>query len=376
MIAQILITVTIVVGDVAALLLVLILIERQRQARVQVAYDRRRQELLPVFIQYIVGDLELARVKSAIGLSYDEAQDILVGFLREISGDGRQRLLEAAAELGLLSKILRDLKHWDWTRRDIAAMRLGVYGLPQTVPDLAALLRDPRIEVRYTAARSLGLIGSPEAVDALVSILGYPEIVDTPRILEIVQIMGGQATEPLRRMLSVSANGHVSEIELLAIDLVGDLHDHSMIGTLHRMLRSSDTERVLRALKAIARIGAPSNPDDLLSLARDRTWEVRAQVARTIGLLQVEEGMLFLEQGLSDQAYWVRRNCAESLLAFGHRGKQVLETAVNSTDLFARDIATYYLDFGYGTDGQAAGDDTQQEVAVATTPQHQEMAAE
>jgi len=342
--AQFLIWAIFVVGYGAALLFLVILLQRVRTFNEEQQFAQRREQLLPVFTRYINGDASVAELHGAVGRSLRLAEEIILHFLRDIRGTGRVLLIEAASDLGLLKQTLRDLHSWDWTRRDLAAMRLGVYGIPGTVRDLMELLRDPRIEVRYTAARSLGIIGSPEAVDALVTILGYPDILDTPRVLEIVQIMGAQATEPLRRMLATSTNGSTSDVQLLAIDLVGDLRDYSMVPTLHQMLRSTDTEKVLRALKALGRINAPLHVGELMSLARDRVWQVRAQAARAIGQLGLEEGVLLLKDGLSDQAFWVRRNSAEALLSFGRKGHELLHDAMRSSDMFARDMATYQLE--------------------------------
>lgn len=344
MFAQFLIWAIFIVGYGAALLFCVILLQRVRTFNEEQQFAQRREQLLPVFTRYINGDASVAELHGAVGRSLRLAEEIILHFLRDIRGTGRLRLIEAAADLGLLKQTLRDLHSWDWTRRDLAALHLGVYGIPGTVRDLLGLLRDPRIEVRYTAARSLGIIGSPEAVDALVTILGYPDILDTPRVLEIVQIMGAQATEPLRRMLATSTNGSTSDVQLLAIDLVGDLRDYSMVPTLHQMLRSTDTEKVLRALKALGRINAPLQVGELMSLARDRVWQVRAQAARAIGQLGLEEGVLLLKDGLSDQAFWVRRNSAEALLSFGRKGHEMLSEAVRSSDMFARDMATYQLE--------------------------------
>jgi hypothetical protein len=342
--AHFLIWAILVVGCGAALLFCFILLQRGRTFRIEQQHAQRREQLLPVFTRYINGDASVAELHGAVGRSLRLAEEIILHFLRDLRGTSRTRLIEAASDLGLLKQTLRDLHSWDWTRRDLAAMRLGVYGIPGTVRDLLELLRDPRIEVRYTAARSLGIIGSAEAVEALVTILGYPDILDTPRVLEIVQIMGPQATEPLRRMLATSTNGSTSDVQLLAIDLVGDLRDYSMVPTLHQMLRSTDTEKVLRALKALGRINAPLQVGELMSLARDRVWQVRAQAARAIGQLGLEEGVLLLKDGLSDQAFWVRRNSAEALLSFGRKGHEMLSDAVRSSDMFARDMATYHLE--------------------------------
>ncbi len=285
----------------------------------------------------------MQQLRQTIGNSIVVAEDLMLYFLNELAGGAaRVRLLQAADELGLLQKTLRNLHHMDWTKRDIAAMHLGIYGLQDTVADLVSLLRDRRLEVRYTAARSLGLIGSPEAVKALISILDYPELLDTPRVLEIVHSMGAQASEPLKRLLE--HNGHRPEVKLLAIDLIGDLRMYSMVGELHETLRSLNTEEALRAVRALGKFSAPQSTADIVRLVSDRSWQVRAQAVKAIGMLQIDEGLPELVEALRDESYWVRYNAAQALVALGDNGIKALAGARWVKDKFTRDVAQYQIE--------------------------------
>jgi HEAT repeat protein len=319
------------VAAIAALLLLGILLQRWRNNARRRWWMKRRDEILPAINGLIQNELTLTDVVNAVGNAYGVAETIILGFLGKLTGEDRKRLLEAAVALGLVKRSLSEIKSRDWTRRDIAAM----------IGELTAVLTDPRTEVRYTAARSLGLIGSPEAADALLSILDRPELVDTPRVLEIVLTMKRHATLPLSRILS--GEHHPLKSKLLAIDLVGDLRDHTMVNTLHEILHSTDKEKVVRALKALGRIGAPSSVDEILTRASHPAWEVRAQAMKAIGQLQISEGLTILVRGLSDKAYWVRRNAAEALVAFGEEGYAVLRSADELEDGFAQDISRYQL---------------------------------
>lgn len=330
------------VGGIAALMFVVIVVQRLRRGYVEARTRRRRNDLLPVFSSFINGDASVRELRQMIGPSLDVAEEIIHGFLHELTGEGRARLLEAAEELGLVDRALRGLRSRNWMRRDLAAMQLGIYALSRTVPALVKRLADRRREVRYTAARSLGMIGSSEAVDALVDILDHPELIDTPRVLEIVQSMAGQVNEPLKAMLT--SEEHPLEAKLLAIDLAGDLREHSLVGQLLEVLRSSNKEKVVRSIRALGKLSAPQSIEQVLVLARDRAWEVRAQALKVIGVLEIEEGIPLLLQGLSDSSYWVRHNAAESLVKLGERGCEALMEAQSSPDGFARDIAKYQLE--------------------------------
>jgi HEAT repeat protein len=340
---QIIIWIAMGVAEVAALLFLFILLSRVHEATYDRWYAKRRDVLLAPVCRYICGDGTLQQLCQEIGKSIPVAEDLILYFLNELSaGEARLRLLQAADELGLLQKTLRNLHSLDWTKRDISAMHLGIYGLQETVPDLVGLLRDRRLEVRYTAARSLGLIGSPEAVKALISILDYPELLDTPRVLEIVHSMGAQASEPLKRLLEHS--GHRPEIKLLAIDLIGDLRMYSMVSELHETLHSLNTEEALRAVRALGKFSAPQSTSDIVHLVNDRSWQVRAQAVKAIGMLQIDAGLPALLEALRDESYWVRFNAAQAMVTLGDEGIKALAGARWVKDKFTRDVAQYQIE--------------------------------
>jgi len=333
---------TLGIGSLALLMFIDIFVQRLRYQGHQRRYQERYARLLPQFYEYICGDMDLPTLTAAVGRSTLVAQDIILHFLHDLTGDGRERLIIAADEMGLLHRTLRDLDSPDWTERDLAVMRLGRYALEETVPDLVKKLRDSYIQVRYTAARSLGLIGTPEAEDALIDILDRPDLIDAPRILEIVQTMPNHGLRPLRRMLS--SENHPLEAKLLAIDLVGDLRVYALIEELLTILNSSSKEKVLRAIKALGKIASPKSINALLTMVNNRPWEIRAQAIKALGLLQVDESVPILRLALSDESYWVRKNAAEALVNFGKTGIEVLDKAQLDGDTFARDTAAYQLE--------------------------------
>ncbi len=329
------------VGVVAYALFSALVIVRWFDHARSIREARILKQLRPVFTRVVFGDATAEEVVEAVGSNHHIAEVIVLEILREISGEGRANILAAAKALGLIERKTQQLVHWDWAHRDIASMQLGIYGLPETVPALVRRLRDRKIAVRYTAGRSLGMIDSPEAAEALVAIFDQPHLLDTPRVLEIVQNMQSRMSGPLRQLLT---QNHNEAVRLLAIDLIGDLQDNSLADVLQDLLSSQDREHVIRALKALGKLSIPRFTEQIVSLGRDSAWEVRAQVCKTIGLLKLNEGFELLRECLGDQAFWVRRNAAEAMVAFGQRGFEVLETQKTHPDLFARDLVFYHLE--------------------------------
>ncbi|MCB1219176.1 MAG: HEAT repeat domain-containing protein [Planctomycetales bacterium] len=330
----------------SALLFLIIVVQRMMSASHNTWASNRRAELLPVFARYLSGDSSIEEMISSIGNHVDLAEEMILGMLRQLTGSERKKLLTLADRLKLLNRTARRLNNWDWRIRDIAAMQLGIYGLKETVPILSNNLRDKRMEVRFTAARSMGMIGTPEAGTALLSILNRPELMETTRLVEIVQKMRGQAIVPLRQMLE--HQDFALESKLMAIDLVGDLQEYRLVDQLHEVLRSSHKEKVIRTIKSMGKIASPRSIPEFLRLSKDRSWEIRAQAVKALGTMQVKDGLPILRDALSDPSYWVRRNAAQSLAAYGRSGGEILHQARRDDDDFARDVANYQLEKSNG----------------------------
>jgi HEAT repeat protein len=324
-------------------LLLDIFFQRERGARAERRARELRSELQPALVAYLNDDLDLDRMLKKVGNDREIIELLILYYLERLEGESRDKLVKLAQVLGLVDHSVKQLRSLDWTHRDLAAMKLGAYSVEDAVPVLAKRLQDGHVQVRYTAARSLGVIGSNEAFQALLDILDRPELMDGTRILEIVQSMRrGQTAEPLRVILF--SEDYPLRSKLIAIDLVGDIRDYNSVGLLHEIMRSTNKEKVVRAIKAVGKIGHPQSIDDILERASSSEWEIRAQALKAIGSLEIEEGIPALRQGLSDPSYWVRRNAAESLTMFGERGKDILDEVLETSDTFAQDIARYQLE--------------------------------
>jgi HEAT repeat protein len=332
----------IVVAVVAATLFFAIFVVRLFDHNLSQKVAKKMAVLRPLFTRVVFGDATLDEVSEAVGSDQAIAEIIVLDILREITGEGRENVINAAKRIGLIDRNAHLLNHVDWAHRDIAAMKLGIYRVPDTVPALVKRLHDRRVEVRYTAGRSLGMIDSPEAAEALVAIFDQPHLLDTPRVLEIVQNMENRMSGPLRQLLS--PENHNEAVKLLAIDLIGDLQDNSLADVLRALLSSNDREQVVRALKALGKLSIPRFSEQIIALGQDSAWEIRAQACKTIGLLKLEEGLELLTKLLGDEAFWVRRNAAEALVAFGDAGYDALVGQRAHPDVFARDLVYYHLE--------------------------------
>jgi HEAT repeat protein len=75
----------------------------------------------------------------------------------------------------------------------------------------------------------------------------------------------------------------------------------------------------------------------------DQSWEVRAQAARSLGMIADVSTLALLRAALRDAMWWVRLRAALALMRFGPQGRNMLLEAEVGADPGARDIAKLVL---------------------------------
>lgn len=339
---QVLKLTTIATAALATLMVLGVIVHRIRVNSSDIRIKRAFDNLVPHLVAFLAGEREATSILHEMKPQRQAAEQILLHMLGMLAGENRDKLVELAKMQGLVNSELGELRSGDWTRRELAAMNLGIIRLPETVPYLARLLYDRHVPVRYTAARSLAMVGSVEAFASLVDLIAKPKYIDTARLLEIVQQAPRANVEPIQRM--IENEQAPLTVRLLLVDLTGDWREYRLVESLRSLLRSNEKELVIHAIKALVRIGDIDSVPEIIQMVDDPRWEVRSQVVKAAGLLGFTEALPLLRKALTDEAFWVRRNAAESLVALGPAGYAVLQTASLLKDRFAFDLAEYQLE--------------------------------
>lgn len=333
---------TLATAALASLLVLGVIVQRIRVNAITIKVKRAFDYLQPLLLAYLSGDRDTATLLREMKSRRKAAEQIMLHMLGVLEGEEREKLVDLARRQGLVNAELGELRSGDWTRRELAAMNLGVLRLPESVPYLARLLYDRQIPVRYTAARSLAMIGSVEAFASLIKLFTQPRFIDTARLLEIVQHAPRGDVEPIRQLIE-NENTPLA-VRLLLVDLGGDWREYRLVEAMRRLLRSDEKELVTHAIKALVRIGDIDSVPEIIEMVDDPRWEVRSQVVKAAGLLGFTEALPLLRRALTDEAFWVRRNAAEALVALGPAGYAVLQTASLLKDRFAVDLAEYHIE--------------------------------
>lgn len=328
------------VTALALVLLIGVFIQRMMYHRSKRRHLRGISEVQPMIVGFILGEASRAELYDVARRNRTAARELVLHHLTYLNGSIAEELLSFATDMGFIDSAVHNASSSSWRQREIAAMEMGVYKLEATVPVLEKLLDDPKREVRHTAARSLAIIGSRDSLEALLRLITGKGRYITPRLLEIVHQVPRYQIGSISELLTSGAINR--ESRLLLVDLAGDWREHRLTRALHELLESDDTEIVIRVIKALSRIGDPDSIPVLLLLTDHPKWEVRAQVVRAVAQFDYVEAIPLIREALADQAYWVRRAAAESLVQLGDEGRRYLNADQEYQDRFARDMVTYH----------------------------------
>jgi HEAT repeat protein len=228
----------------------------------------------------------------------------------------------AVAESGTRGRI-------PWRRR-VAIEFLGVFGGEHSVPVLAGLLEDRRLDVRIAAARALGAIGSPQGAPALTNAFLERRNVPPGIVHDALRRLGPAGAEAFRRGLA--APGATLRVAS-CFGIAGTADAREAAARLEEALDHDPAASVrAAAAKALARIagappaqveaGAPpahvtaaAPPAALARAARDDEPQVRREAVAALGRYDDPAQVELLAELMGDDDRETALRAAEVLLA-------------------------------------------------------------
>lgn len=266
--------------------------------------------------------------------------------LREITaGESSEHFARLYEQHGFLVRDLRAVAGNRAHPRAQAIARLAKIRHRDSIPALRSLLkrkcgRRLAVEVLHSLARILDSesVSLHEARHEFMKC--SEEYSFTPGEIEGALVLTGRHSAGLVRHILVT-NRH----PLSALEVVGHKHLTQLVPLLSPYLLAEDPEIRAGALRAVASLQlAPTDaePAILSGLEAGESF-VRAQAAKACVAIRLEVAEAPLIRALADDDWWVRRNAAQSIAAFGTPGIAILDREVSShPDRFARDAARWY----------------------------------
>jgi HEAT repeat protein len=339
--------VLVIVAGMAVLvaLLFVVLIAQRGLASLASAYGQRREAALrPLLFEALESPEATPGLRRALRpLDRPVLRRMLLRLALDLRGDESFAITHLYRALGLLDVELRALRSWRARRRAAAAANLATLRMPGIQPELIRALNDPDRAVRGTLIRALGEIGDRRALVALVRRLGER----SPAVVrQVEQVLIDRGREVVPEIVAYAATSQRIRGRRAAIEVLGLLRAPLAADLLLELVRHSDRELRIRAVKAAAAIGDPRFLQPFHELLADPSWAVRCQVAKGLGALGSPTSVPLLRDALGDDHWWVRFYAAVALAELGEPGHTVLQAAVTDPEPMVRDMARYLVERG------------------------------
>lgn len=285
---------------------------------------------------------------------------LLLDEIRTLAPGARTVVASAFEAVGRVDRDLAALRSRRWWMRAAAADRLRRLAMPRAAGPLLARLGDRHEQVRLIAARALADMGDTRVVRPLLASLSGSSRWAAIQAASILTTLGRVAADTLAAVLREEAatpgGGDPRRIRLL-LDALAEAGDRDAAEAVAPFLAHRDADLRARAARVLGRLGGAGGTARLLTPALDDpSWPVRAQAAAALLDAPLDAATLdALALRLSDSAYWVRVNAAETLAYHPDpRARQRLVAALASPDPFARQAAARVLEASGGFPRAAA----------------------
>ncbi len=305
-------------------------------------HDRRRDSYVALLSRHVA--FEHCTDQITPEMAEDPAfLDALIDVRNAVAGPEMATLREIVSRHGVIQhQIARLRSPFPLGRRLRAAVALAEIGDDTAAPILMECLDDREQEIRIQAARGLGRIRWTPAIDRIVWRFG----IETPwvrvRFSDTLTMFGSKATWPLLAYVKIN-HMHETEGPKLALRTLAQIEDRDAVKPILEILAESrNLEIQIAAVEALGELGSPGAVPALSEMLTSPHWELRAKAATALGSIGDEWATPLLVSSLRDPDWWVRRNSAAAIARMP-AGIQTLYEALASPDRFAADAAAEAL---------------------------------
>jgi HEAT repeat protein len=339
--------VLVVVAAMSALIgLVFVLMIVQRVVTSVVSgYAQRRERVLTPWILRALESPDALTPLRGVLRPFDRivVRRLLLRLALDLRGEESHAIAELYRELGLLDDELRALSAWRIGRRAAAASNLATLRMPRVQRHLVRALDDPDRTVRVALIRAIGEVGDRPALVALIRRLGDR----SPTVArQVEQVLIERGREVVPQIVAYAESSRKMRGRRAAVEVLGLLRAPLAADLLLELVRHSDRELRLQAVKAAAAIGDPRFLPAFHELVADQSWRVRCQAAKGLGTLGSPTSVAYLRTALADGHWWVRFYAAVALAELGQAGHTALQAAVGDPEPTVRDMARYLVERG------------------------------
>jgi HEAT repeat protein len=325
----------------AALLAGLVVLKSVHRRRM-LNHKARRQDYLRLLSRHLSFDDYTEPITEA--MAEDQAfLDALIDMRNAITGDEVATLRRLVNHHGVVE---RQMKYLDSSpllgRRLRAAVALAELGDDTSAETLMSHLDDREPEIRIQSARGLGRIQWTPAIDQIVTRFTDESPWVRTRFSDTLVGYGTKATWPLLAYVRIN-HRFDSKGPALALRTIAQIQDDQAVQPVLEILEdSSDTEIQIAAVDTLGELGSPEALPSLVALLDSPHWELRAKAATALGGLGDQSALSPLVTSMRDENWWVRRSAAAAVAKLPD-GIEALYRCLDYPDHFAVDAAAEAL---------------------------------
>lgn len=280
----------------------------------------------------------------------------LSAFLHEFSARTADHDSEAVFELLSRTRwhrrIMAHARSRFWWRRLGAARAIATIARVEHLMVVHELVNDEVPAIWLAAASALERLPSPALASAILDRAIAGHAVGRNHLIEVLAASRTMVLPVLIDRLRAPAD----DAELRALLDLGTLLGYpTLLPHVIPYAMSSNMEIRVATATCLRNFPHPQTTNALRRLLTDRSWQVRARAAASLGGVGAVEAIDDLLLSLCDPNWWVRLRSAIALRLIGPAGISALARVDREIDPYAFDMAHYVLELGDGAMAEYVG---------------------
>ncbi|MBA2648685.1 MAG: HEAT repeat domain-containing protein [Legionella sp.] len=200
------------------------------------------------------------------------------------------------------------------------------------------LLKDPFLIVSLNASLIAIKYPSSFLINEIISIFSKGRRIQQNSFVSILSEQGNDISPFILNRIEKEENIYV---KIFCYRILSKFPQAKTAACVETDVSSDNIDLKVTVIKYLA--AHPNKHELIYRLFTDPQWEVRAAVAKALGLIKNIDDIKILIKLSSDSEWWVRINAANALWEYGCEGINVLKNQSEGEDLFASETARYVL---------------------------------
>lgn len=271
---------------------------------------------------------------------------IILNKIMSVGGDARKGLVALYKDLGFEERDIALLRSSRWYHRISAITALTITRSERLKTALVDLISDRSLSVKISLVKAISLFGGPELLEKIIQCMSeMPDWVNERLTLTLMKT-ANLSYDRLMKIFNTS-NARLKKYIVL---LLFESDREQALRDLTNRFDDYDIETQISIVKSLYKTDSIEKITGFVDkIMKSDSWEMRAQLVKSLGFIRDEKAMRYLVDGLDDRNWFVRYNSAVSIARFGERGIEMLSEFANAKMGFKSDISRYILDLNrYG----------------------------